>query len=106
MHDRGFGAMAIVIDIEFGADGIRIDLPHQLADELHLAPATFMRGDLARQSDRIEQVLGQLQGLKARRRQAHQSLAQFLQHVHFALALGLAWAGIDVVVFVVLYACG
>jgi hypothetical protein len=46
--------MAIVIDIEFGADGIRIDLPHQLADELHLAPATFMRGDLARPSDRIE----------------------------------------------------
>ena len=46
-------------DVEACADRCRVDVAHQLADELHLAPASFEIADALRFADRFEQSFRQ-----------------------------------------------
>ena len=74
---------------ELGLDGRRIDLAHQLADVLHLAPAGFHLEALRRAHGLIQGV-GQRHLLQAIGGQRNELLTKILQRMHLTLAAALA----------------
>ena len=67
-----------------------VELAHQLADKLHLAPLAFKVADALGFGQRGDQLVGQAQGIEQVGAQAQQVLAQVLQRVAFAFQIGAA----------------
>ena len=72
------------------AQGRVVDIAHQLAHVLQLAPPAFVAARAAVLQQRVEQPFGQAQLLQARVGQLGQGHAQLLQIVRLLLEPGLA----------------
>ena len=58
MHGIDFVAMRSLAPVEQLLDGLRIDVAHELADELHLPPPSFVRAGIAHFDDGVGQAFG------------------------------------------------
>ncbi len=67
--------------------GLRVDLAHDRADELQLAPPGLLVLQGVVEAHGLGQVLGQAQALQLLGRQFQEALAELLQGDHVALAL-------------------
>jgi hypothetical protein len=72
---------------------VGIQLPHELANVLHLAPPAFEVGDAAHFGQRIDQLVGQRQALHQVGAQGQQFFAELLQLGAFTLEIGAAGFG-------------
>ncbi len=87
----GFLGVVLAARGQRSADGLEVDLAHQLADVLPLAGGSGTAANSARVADGLEQSLRQAKRLELRLAQADQRLAQILSGMCRALALALAW---------------
>ena len=87
---RGLPGRDSVPRLELLADRLRIYRAHQAADILKLAPPRLVPRDAPRLLHCVAQALGQRDRRELLRAEFHQALAESLQLVHGALALGLA----------------
>ncbi len=75
---------------ERGTDGLGIDIAHQAADVLQLAPPRLMLPDTLTRTDRLPQVVGQFEPLQLIGIERDEFRAQRLQLMHRALERALA----------------
>ncbi len=85
----GFGRLAGK-RVELRADRRRIDVAHQAADVLHLAPLAFVAANAFRLAHRVGELFGQLELIEVRLGELDERCAERLQRVHLFLAPCLA----------------
>jgi len=86
--------------IQIGLDGFRVDLAHQLADQLFLAGDRAVSGQALGFDEGFVQFFGQVERGQLLLVDGHQTFAQFLQRRHVALHFGFADVD-DFVVFLI-----
>ena len=84
------GSISVAPTCKRGTDRFRIDLAHELADELPLPHTGTPARDVTCRDDRVVERLGQIERIELRRRQRDQRLAERLQIERLAFARALA----------------
>ena len=99
VQQAGLGGRAAALLGERGARGldrVLVELAHQLADELHLAPPAFEVADAPHFREGVQQLLGQRQLRERVGPQRQQVLAERLQRVALLLQVGPARRAVGV----------